>query len=96
MPATKTQPAQLTESQTRTMLNGGRGVRAVLVNGRVVGLYAKNKYGVTIGTFDPQALIAEGNPFVASRPEYNVAPAGRTLGRTTKQVVADIANGVAR
>ena len=90
-----TQPAVLTESQCRTMLNGGDGVRAVLVDGVVVGLYARNKYGVTIGTFDPQALTADENPFVASRRDFTPHPAGRTPGRTVRELVADVANGVA-
>lgn len=92
----KTAPAVLTATQTASMLNGGRGVRAVLVNGVVVGLYAKNKYGMTIGTFDAEALTAEGNPFVATRVGHSPMPAGRPLGRTVKQLVADIAARNAR
>lgn len=87
----KTAPANLTEAQARSMRNGGRDVRAVLVNGQVVGLYAKNKYGVYIGTFDPEALTAEQNPFVATRPGFLPKPAARTLRRTVKDLVHDIA-----
>ena len=74
-----TRPAALTAAQSQSMLNGGRGVREVVVNGQVVGHYARNKHGVTIGHFDPEALTAEQNPFVAARHEYCVYPAGRTL-----------------
>jgi len=86
-----TRPAALTAAQSQSMLNGGRGVREVVVNGQVVGHYARNKHGVTIGHFDPEALTAEQNPFVAARHEYCVYPAGRTLGRTTRQLTDDIA-----
>lgn len=87
----KTQPASLTASQSRFLLNGGKGVREVLVDGVVVGHYARNKHGVTIGHFDPLALVGEDNPFAAARLSHSVAPASRIHGRTTKQLVADIA-----
>lgn len=90
----RTAQAHLTETQAASMFDGGKGVRAVLVDGIIVGLYAKNKYGMTIGTFDPEALNAQGNPFVATRTGYAPRPAGRPLGRSVKDLVADIANRV--
>lgn len=86
-----TRPATLTASQAATMLNGGKGVREVLVDGVVVGQYAKNKYGVTIGHFSSLAMKASVNPFVAAPLSHTVHPAGRTLGRTVKELIADIA-----
>lgn len=91
----KTRPAVLTAAQSANLLAGGRGVREVVVDGRVVGHYARNKYGVTIGHFDPLALVAEDNPFVAARYEYTVYPTVRG-SRRVKDVVADIAAGVNR
>lgn len=91
MPKIRTRPAILPESQTRSMLDGGRGVREVVVDGTVVGQYARNKYGVTIGHFSQVAMGGDDNPFVAAPLSHSVRPAGRTLGRTTAQLVADIA-----
>jgi hypothetical protein len=91
----QTRPATLTASQAATMFHAA-GMREVLVDGKVVGHYGRNKHGITIGHCDPEAVHADGNPFVAARPEYGVLPAGRHLGRKTKDVVADIAAGRTR
>lgn len=87
-----TRPATLTDKQAESMLNRGRGAREVLVDSVVVGQYARNKYGVTIGHFDRDALTADENPFVAARLDFSVYPTYRGR-RTVRDVIADIAAG---
>lgn len=85
-----TKPANLTARQSRHMLDNGRGVQEVLVDGELVGQVAKNKHGIWIGHFDRVAMFAPNNPFVEARLSHKVRPSCRGE-RTKADVVKDVA-----
>lgn len=79
--------------QTHPSMFEPEKTRAVLVDGQVVGHYGKNKYGITIGHCNPQAVAAcrrGENPFVMARSTHWVHPTRRG-SRRTADVVRDIA-----
>jgi hypothetical protein len=83
----------LPSAEQGAMVMGGTGIRNVIVDGKTVGQYAKNKYGVWIGHCDPDATN-DRNPFITtSQNGKMVAPAARFLGRTCEDLCQDIADG---
>jgi hypothetical protein len=92
----KTANAGFTKSTHPSMFQPEK-VRKVVVDGVTVGHYTRNKYGVTIGHFDAEAVAhcQRDNPFVLADSSKHVYPTIRGV-RNTKDVVTDIADGVNR
>jgi len=95
--ATFTRNAGFTSESHPTMFEPERTC-AVIRGDEILGFYGRNKHGVTLGVFGAKAVDAAGrgkNPFLPAVGGTPVAPAGRALGRTRRQVARDIAKGVA-